>query len=514
MYLPEILLVATLLIQLIVFPKLFEKAGVDKWKGYIPFYNFFAWTKLIKRPFWWAILLFVPGVNLIMLAVMHVELASCFGKRTAKDHVMAIFLPFVFLPMLAKENPAFVGAIDWKAQKKTFAQEWGHAIVFAVVAATIIRTFFIEAYTIPTPSMEKSLLVGDYLFVSKVNYGAKLPNTPVSVPFTHHTLPLTKGTPSYLEWFSLPYLRLPGFGSVERFDPVVFNFPEGDTVLVDMQEQGLNQNARDYASQMRPGQLYSEKSFRESKNILLKNKDWTVRPVDKKDNYIKRCIGLPGDNYEVRQGEVYIDGKKIDSPEKMQYAFNIVTKDRFNLNMLKERYNISPSDVYEYGNNQYNIPCTQEVANQLKATDIVISIERGVVPKGYYANKGLRVFPNHPKYDWSEDNFGPLHLPAKGESLNLTLENLPLYRKAITAYEGNSLEVKNGAIFINDKEVSSYTFKMNYYFMMGDNRHRSADSRMWGMVPEDHIVGKALFIWFSKDPYTGIRWDRIFSLAK
>ena len=514
MFIPEILLVATLIIQLVVFPKLFAKVGIDKWKAAVPFLHFFAWAKAIKRPWWWAVLLFVPGVNLIMLAVMHVELASAFGKRSTKDHLMAIFLPFVLLPLLAKEDPAYVGPIDWKKNKKNFAQEWGHAIVFAVVAATIIRTFFIEAYTIPTPSMEKSLLVGDYLFVSKVNYGAKLPNTPASVPFTHHTLPLTKGTPSYVEWFKLPYFRLPGLGKVERFDPVVFNFPEGDTVLIEMQEQGLNQNARDYAMQMTPGEPYNHENFVKAKKILLENKKWTVRPVDKKDNYIKRCIGLPGDNLEVRNGLVFIDGEKIETPEMMQYAYTVVTKDRLNLNNLKQQFNISPSDVYEIGNNAYSIPLTNENFNKFKSLDFVVSVERDNTPKGYYANKGLRIFPNVPNYNWSEDNFGPLHLPKAGEKISLNLENLPLYRKAITAYEGNTLEVNNGQILINGKEAQNYTFKMDYFFMMGDNRHRSADSRFWGMVPEDHIVGKALFVWFSKDPYTGIRWDRIFSLAK
>jgi signal peptidase I len=517
MMIPEILLLLTLVVQLISFPVFLEIAGKAKWKGYIPFYSWFAVLKIIQRPWWWGILFFVPGVNLIMFAVLHIEIANAFGKRSFKDHLMATFLPFVFLPMLAfKETPEFVGPVKWKDHKKTMYQEWGHAIVFAVVAATIIRTFFIEAYTIPTPSMEKSLLVGDYLFVSKINYGPKLPNTPVAVPFTHHSLPLTAGTPAYLEWFKLPYFRLPGFGKVERFDPVVFNFPDGDTVLVAMQQQGLNQTSRDQAMNFSENRgEYSGASVRRAKELLLKHEDYVVRPVDKKENYIKRCVGLPGEYLEVRSGMVYINDQAIEQPEDMQFGYIVKTKDRLNPTFLKQQFNITGSDIQYNSNTQaYHIPMSMDIAEKLSKLDFVISIEKEETQRGEYL-KGARlpIFPNHPSYDWTEDFFGPLHIPKSGETIELNMENLPLYRKAITAYEKNTLEMKDGEIFINGELATSYTFKMDYFFMMGDNRHRSADSRFWGMVPEDHVVGKAVFIWFSKDAETGIRWNRIFSFA-
>jgi signal peptidase I len=401
-----------------------------------------------------------------------------------------------------------------QGKEKGLLREWGHAIVFAVIAATLIRTFFFEAYTIPTPSMEKTLLVGDYLFVSKVAYGPKLPETPIAMPFIHHTLPFTEGTPAYLTWWKLPYLRLPGFGKVKRFDPVVFNFPDGDTVLIRQQNPGFSQIARSQAYN-----LFRENFTRDQenqvKNFLLQNEPYAVRPTDKKENYIKSCVGLPGENLQVKEGLVYINGKQVDTPEFLQYGYDLVPKGNWNTDYMKKTFGISLRfDGEPTGSDTvYNYAMTPATAKKLQESGMVSSITRKNSPAGEF-DPQRNIFPNDVNYRWSADNYGPIHIPAKGEKVVLTLQTLPFYEKAIRDYEHNTLEVRGSDIIVNGQKAGTYTFKQNYYFMMGDNRHRSADSRFWGYVPEDHIVGKAVFIWFSKDPETGIRWNRLFSLVK
>ncbi|MGB0165656.1 MAG: signal peptidase I [Luteibaculum sp.] len=511
-----IVLALTVLTQCVSLPLLFAKAGRKSWEGAIPVYNWFIWTLVIKKPRYWAVVMLFPGVNLIMLAVLNVELANVFNQRKLQDHLLAVFLPFVFLPYLAfSKKPEYVGPIDWKDRKKGVLREWGHAIVFAVIAASLIRGYAIEAYTIPTGSMEKSLLIGDYLFVSKLSYGPRIPETPLSIPFTHHSIPGTEGLKSFSTWLKFPYLRLPGFGEVERFDPVVFNFPPGDTVIVSQQQQDFGQNARDKAFEFnRKNVPVSDDQVAQAKEYLLKNREWVVRPNDKKENYIKRCIGMPGDTLEIIDAQVHIDGKAIENPDNYQQAFNILTSTPLNRAVLKRRYNINSADVGEMvSGQQYNVPLHPKEAENLKQIPGVIEVEQEINEKRSQPLPYMPIFPNDPSYNWTEDNFGPLYIPKAGASVQLNLGNLPLYEKAIRNYEGNDLRVEKGQIIINGEPASSYTFKMNYYFMMGDNRHRSADSRFWGFVPENHVVGKAVFIWFSKDPETGIRWDRIFSLV-
>ncbi|MES2628201.1 MAG: signal peptidase I [Bacteroidota bacterium] len=382
---------------------MFKAAGLNETAGYIPFYNWFIWTKLIKAPWWWALLLFVPGVNLVMLAVFHVQTASSFNRRSASDSLQAVFIPMVFLPMLAYgDNLHYVGPIDWKAEaakgnKKSFGREWGHAIVFAVVAAVLIRTFTFEAYTIPTPSMEKTLLVGDYLFVSKLSYGPKLPETPVALPFVHHTIPGTVATPAFLEWLKLPYYRLPGFGHVERFDPVVFNYPDGDTVLIvnnEQQPNGFNQIARMVTVQ-NYGMGYSSEQFEQVKKFLLENNKYVVRPVDKKENYIKSCIGLPGEELEVREGLVYINGKMIDTPAHSQGSYDVVFASNPDQAMMKSRYNITfggpENDVQQTGELTFNIALEPATAAALKTDGVATSVTKHITPKGYY-NTGRIIF--------------------------------------------------------------------------------------------------------------------------
>ncbi|MFM2207773.1 MAG: signal peptidase [Bacteroidota bacterium] len=369
-----------------------------------------------------------------------------------KDIVFGIFTLGVWF--LLKTRPG---------QHKSVGREWFDAIVFAVIAATIIRTFLIEAYTIPTPSMEKSLLVGDFLFVSKVSYGARVPMTPLSFPLTHNTLPLSNRK-SYLEWIKFGYYRLPGLGSVERGDCVVFNWPA----------------------------------------------EPLGRPVDKKENYIKRCIGIPGDTLQLKDQAVYINGSLQALPEKSQTSYHVITDGTgFSAQAL---HRLEVTEVEPITPMEFNLHLTRDAAREMRSFGNIRLLEANHVPAVSYQDF---IFPFDSKYGWNVDNFGPLYIPKKGATIRLDEKNLPLYRKVINEYEGNELEIRDGKIIINGKPSDTYTFKMDYYFMMGDNRHNSQDSRFWGFVPEDHIVGKAVFIWMSWDSngsfLNKIRWSRLFN---
>jgi signal peptidase I len=516
MSIPVILLLLTVVL---LFPSLyilFQRAGVPAWKALIPIYNFFAWAKMLKRSYWWGVMMLLPGVNFYMFAVYMVETANTFGKRKFTDHLMAIVFPFVYLPLLAfKEKDNYVGPINWKETKKTKAQEWGHSIIYAVVAASFIRALFFEAFMIPTGSMERSLRVGDFLFVSKLAYGPRMPETLLNVPFTHHTVPVIN-TPAFSTWYTAPHFRLPGFGEVERFDPVVFNFPKGDTVLLSNQAQDFDQNARDKTVRQ-PNGNFTLDDYQRVRQRMIDREDWVVRPRDKKEFYVKRCIGMPGDTISIENTVVYIDSKPIENPEKSNFDYYVECKTPINYENWKNTYDISQSEIYGGPNGDrylYQMPLTFELVDVIKDLPFVLSVNKVVAKKANPISINLRIFPNSLKYNWSEDNFGPLFIPSKGSTVQLTEMSLPLYEQIIRKYEGNTLETKNGLYYINGEAVTSYTFRQDYFFMMGDNRHRSADSRFWGFVPDDHVVGKPAFIWFSKDDVTGIRWNRIFSLPK
>ncbi len=346
--------------------------------------------------------------------------------------------------------------------RKSKTREWVDAIVFAVVAATIIRTFFIEAFTIPTPSMEKTLMVGDFLFVSKVSYGPRTPLTPLSFPFAHQDMPIIGGK-SYLEWLKLPYYRLPGFGTVENNDIVVFNYPMEDE-----------------------------------------------RPIDKQTHYIKRCIGIPGDNITIENRNVYINDKLVDMPEHGQYFYHVKTDgSMLNPTTLRDLDITDGGAASNQGDFRYAL--TKATAEKLKQFTNVREVDALGDPKGYYEDY---IFPHDPNFPWNVDNFGPLHIPKAGDKIALDPRTIAPYLRAISVYENNKVEIKDNQVYINDQVATEYTFKMGYYFMMGDNRHNSADSRFWGFVPEDHIVGKAVFIWLSLDGnasfFKKIRWNRLF----
>ena len=420
----------------------------------------------------------------------------------------------------------FVKWAFWKkkteSKQKNAVIEWVDALIFAVIAATLIRMFLIEAYTIPTSSMEKTLLVGDYLFVSKVSYGPKLPNTPISFPFAHHTLPLTKSTKSYVEWIKRPYKRIAGFGDVKRDDIVVFNFPAGDTVVVEMQEQDYYSIIRQYADQLKNKDIQMGNPIKPFDNYKATARKYiwdqftmTVRPVDKRENYIKRCVAIPGDSLKIIHGQVYVNGEEQQHFEHMQYDYFVKTNGKQINSKYFERLNIAVDDRrYISSSSLYELPLTKENVENLNDFTAVSAVSKYENTNINMAN--ISIFPFDARYPWTEDNFGPLYIPEKGNTIDLTLDNLPLYKRIIETYEGNKLELKGADIYINDEIATTYTFKMDYYFMMGDNRHNSADSRYWGFVPEDHIVGKAVFIWLSLDKdksfLSKIRWNRMMSL--
>ncbi len=372
--------------------------------------------------------------------------------------------------------------------------EWVNAIVFATVVASLVHIFVFQMYVIPTSSMEKSLLVGDYLYVSKVAYGPQMPNTPLSFPFVHHTMPFSQTKRSFSEAVKWPYHRLKGLGRIRRNDVVVFNFPAGDTVLLENQAVSYYDVLRDY-----------EESYgAAARSELAKNYTVISRPVDKRENYIKRCVALPGDSLEVRDGRVWVNGERQEPIPGLQYMYVVQTNAPFT------QYAIEHFGVSEYSGNGsvYYMYLTDEAAEKVRSASNVLSIRRYV-----YAPNG-DVFPYWETPRWSQDNYGPIWVPQKGATVELTAENLPLYRRIIETYEGHAVEVRDGVVCIDGAPARSYTFAMDYYWMMGDNRHNSADSRFWGFVPEDHIVGKASFVWLSLDANrkfpANIRWGRLF----
>ena len=508
--------------------KLYKAAGFQAWQAAVPIYNAFILMKIIKRPAWWVILLFIPTINLILFGVIWVETLRSFGKNSAKDTALVLLTFGLYIYTVNySANPKHQP--DRSLRPKTGVGETVSSILFAVVAATLVHNYFIQPYIIPTGSLEKSLLIGDFLFVSKFHYGARAPMTAVSVPMVHDTVPGLK-IRSYLKKPQFPYLRLPGLQKINRNEIVVFSWP-ADTV---------------------------RQFFVREKRV--------DKPIDKKSNYVKRCVGIPGDTLEIIDGFVHTNGSKNQLPDRarVQYThFAYAQKGVSSRKLLAEGF----SDF----NRTYKIDNITESSYQQLIPYIigrmgntiedfrVITTAKGL-PTDVIRKTGLRVseilelkkemtltldeatamrkvpeidsvvrrfskknvpneafFPNKIPFDWNEDNFGPLVIPKKGMTVNLNKENLPLYKKIIAEYEANDLETSPSEIRINGNPTDRYTFKKDYYWMMGDNRHKSEDSRFWGFVPDDHIVGKPIFIWFSiKGINDGIknwsiRWDRVFT---
>ena len=468
----------------------FRPAGRKPWEALIPVYNVYVMTRIIDRPWWWVLLAILPVVNNIMMIVILFEILHVYRLGTFKNILIAILTLGIYFTILGYQRKLEYQGRDIKEIRRHIS-ELAASIIFAVVAATAIRSFTFEAFTIPTPSMEKSLLVGDFLFVSKLAYGVRIPMTPFSVPLVHNHVPFSSTINSYAE-VELPYLRLPALQNIEQNDPVVFNYPAEDIRYAQFGMEG------------------------------------EVRPIDKREHYVKRAIGLPGDVLEIKNAQVYINGELNQLPNRVhkQYLYRVLSGDQpISDRVLERELEIQPETAVEArfpqpgqtGEQMLFVNLTEAEAAQLEQFAAVRKIEI-FMPGPHSENP---VFPNPPHEplpfpNWDADNYGPLYIPVEGESIELNEENYYKYRRVIGFYEGNDFEYRQGKFYVNGTEAKQYTFRQNYYFMMGDNRHRSDDSRYWGFVPEDHIVGKPVFIWMSFDKYgrslmDKIRWERVFT---
>ena len=409
-----------------------------------------------------------------------------------------------------------------------FIMSWVDALVFSLVAVYFINLFLFQNYVIPSSSLEKSLLTGDYLFVSKVSYGPRIPQTPLTMPLTQHTLPLIQAK-SYIEWPHWDYRRMKGLGKVQLNDIVVFNYPAGDTIVTEPAYQSFDYYGmvyslgqqiyeQNFADAVNPTNLNRQEQYDYFKMIYNLGRNYIAnnpntygsidsRPTDRRENYVKRCVGLPGQTLQIKNRIIYLDGKANKEPDNVQYTYYVKLKGNLPDDFMHD-LGISMEDLTSLNQNGY-LPLTKKAAKALSARkDLVASVRLNT---DQYVGD---LYPLNAVTGWTRDNYGPVWIPQKGKSIRLTMDNIAVYERPIRIYEGNDLEVKNGHIYINGKIANSYTFKMDYYWMMGDNRHNSADSRYWGFVPEDHIVGKPIFIWWSSDPdrkgFEGVRWSRLF----
>lgn len=510
--------------------KLYVKAGKQAWEAAIPVYNAIVLMKIINRPTWWTVLLFIPVINLIMFPVIWVETLRSFGKNTKKDTILAIVTFGLYIYVINYSNDAqYIQDRSTVATTKT--GDFISSILFAIVVATLVHTYLIQPFQIPTSSLEKSLLVGDFLFVSKANYGARTPMTPVAAPMVHDTI-FGANIKSYLAKPQLPYFRFPGFESIKNNDIVVFNWPT-DTLF----------------------------------NMYLPADKRYDKPIDKKTNYVKRCVAIPGDSLQIKDGIVFINGKELILPEraKPQYFHTVETKtplsqellDRYEVTEYSPFYKIK-ADFWDNGAVQKYLYENRANLNEVSRDSLLVIVTGSIKPDDAgkfqmegitnmlnmnltfekvallkkdpeiksvtrYINKGGEdgIFPDHKDgtiakdFTWNNDNFGPIYIPKRGTKVSLNLQVLPIYKKIITEYEGNTLKVEGNSIFVNGTKTDSYTFQKDYYWMMGDNRHNSLDARYFGYTPDDHIVGKPIFIWMSWDSngkgFNKIRWDRLFT---
>jgi signal peptidase I len=604
----------------------FKQANRPSWEALVPGYNYFIAFKLTcNKPFWSFLLLF-PGVHLVMLASLNTSIVRRFGYYSLTDTLQGIFFPYVLFYKIANVNKPFLPETNWANSKeiedrkwgdhvalffalpvighavalgfeavtrpkpgaKSKVKEWGDSILFALVAASIIRTYVFEPFQIPTGSMEKTLLVGDFLFVNKLAYGPKVPVTPLSFPLVHNTVPWVN-IRSYSTLETGNYFRLPGLGNIRRNDVVVFNYPSGDTAVFDPRmpdglmghdyHQILNDEAffywkKDFQQQypekinalisqsgndqslayqmfidsfandfintmpywkkiakeeMAKGRTYCRGGMQERGIDYIEHFGLVYRPVDKRENYIKRCVGVPGDWLELKKSVLYVNGKPawVAPNQNLKYiSKNFVPKSP---TVMREKFGLEQSrnDYYTPdGGSSYVLNLTKSELTKLKKHPDFKDVEFNLDIQAQYADNkkykpktselisNLGLFPKDLYVNNTFTDFTRFQIPKKGSTVKLSNENIAWYRRIITAYEGHTLEERDNAIFIDGKKAKSYTFSMNYYWLMGDNRYNSADSRVWGFVPEDHVVGRASLVWFSKstDPEIGVRTDRIFKL--
>lgn len=479
--------------------KLYTKAGRKPIESFIPIYNLIILMKIINRPRWWVLLLFIPIINLLMIPVVWVGTIRSFGKNSRLDTILVLVTFGFYITYLnyTSENLIYIENRD--LQPKTKTEDTISSLIFAIIIATLVHTYLIQPFTIPSSSLEKTLYTGDFLFVSKINFGARTPMTAVALPMVHDSIPffgvksylfnddITKKETAILNKFQLPYFRFPSLEKIKRNEIVVFNQP-ADT-LRDMD------------------------NFHPDRNYY--------KPIDKKTNLVKRCVGIPGDSLEIREGDIYINGKISQMPEsaKAQYNFIIDTKgEAISQDALVNRYGAREGAKDESGNfalintGQYFLTLTDKEAALIANNPVVKGVTKHLSPKGEDGG----VFPHIPSLGWNMDNFGPIYIPRKGSTIKLDLKTLPFYKRIIAEYEHNTLKIRGNEIIINGKVSTTYAFKQDYYWMMGDNRQNSLDARYWGYVPFNHVVGKPVFIWFSweKDGkgFNKVRWNRVFSV--
>src|SRR5690625_1133518 len=445
--------------------KLYIAANRKAWEAIVPVYNAVVLMKIINRPRWWVILLFLPIINLIMIPVVWIETLRSFGKNTYKDTFLGIITLGLYIGYV-NYTQELTHIKDRSLQTKSKSGEWVSSILFAVVAASIIHTYFIQPFTIPTSSLEKTLLVGDYLFVSKLHYGARAPMTALSLPMVHDTIPVVKSK-SYINKPQLPYVRIPGFQKIKRNDIVVFNWPVDTLVDINNPAKGSR-----------------------------------IKPIDKKSNYVKRAVGIPGDSLAIVDKQMYINGEALELPDraKLQFSYVVVSDKPLNLNYIAQRFDIT--DIFPL-NREYTgfqAYMTDEAYERLKSYPDIKSITPITHEKGKVDQS---IFPHDSRYGWNVDNFGPIYIPKKGATVAITPETIPFYKSIIEVYEGremgidNKIQVDYGNVLLNGEPITEYTFLQDYYWMMGDNRHNSQDARNWGYVPFNHIVGKPVMVFMS-----------------
>ncbi|MEO8535158.1 MAG: signal peptidase I [Flavobacterium sp.] len=480
--------------------KLYLKAGRKPAEAFIPIYNLVILMKIINRPRWWTFLLFIPIINLIMIPVVWVETIRSFGKNSRLDTIIVVLTLGLYITFLNYTAGKLTYIANRNLQSQTKTGDTVSSLLFAIIVATLVHTYVIQPFTIPSSSLEKTLLIGDFLFVSKINFGPRTPMTTVALPMVHDTIPFlgiksylfnddfTKKETSLLNKFQLPYFRFPSIEKIERNEIVVFNQP-ADT-LRDMD------------------------NFKPDRNYY--------KPIDKKTNLVKRCVAVPGDSLEIRDGDIYINGKLSILPEsaKPQYNFFVDTKgEAISQDALVSRYGAREGIKYENGDfaltnkGEYFLTLTEKEAALIANNPTVKGVKKYLLPKATDGD----VFPHIPSLGWNIDNFGPIYIPKKGATIPLNIKTLPFYKRIIQEYEKNTLKVTGNEIVINGKVSTTYTFRQDYYWMMGDNRQNSLDARYWGYVPFDHVVGKPVFIWFSwnKDGsgINKVRWNRVFSVV-
>jgi len=528
-------LVFFLIVQVIHFLgtwKMYVAAGRKAWEAAVPIYNAVILMKIINRPWWWVILLFIPIVNLIMFPVVWVETLRSFGFNSARDTFLGL-ITLGFYIYFVNYTQKLEHIKDRSRKPRTAAGEWTSSILFAVVAATLVHTYFMQPFTIPTSSLEKTLLVGDYLFVSKFHYGARAPMTSVALPMVHDRIPFTKAK-SYLSELEFPYLRFPGFQDIKHNDIVVFSWPVDEYVDIGPPPTG-----------------------------------YMYKPIDKKSNYVKRCVGLPGDSLEIKNGYVHLNGVKNDLPDRAKLLFHYTVTsseelgqqfvDEFEIEQAYRPYykldaaiwddervqeyfrQNNPAQVHEVSRDsleveiagfvqndivnrfklrvqtsKLNVNITEQQAEWIRELPNTQSVEVYNFPKG-----DDQLFPQDPNYAWGLNDFGPIYIPKAGATVEINSESIPFYKRIIETYEGSELGLESkitqsgSQVLLNGDPISEYTFKQDYYWMMGDNRNNSQDARMWGYVPFNHVVGKPVFVWLSLDKnksgFSKLRFDRMFT---